>query len=144
MVGLDVESGGVGCGCGRSPGPGSSTKGEGTDQKEDERRQEARQVCRARWREELCEVLVGLPVCRHDDGWNGKTWNVWGEGWLCDDAPVTLVGVCESGVAENVSGDCDGRPVVSVMLRVSGVDVSGVGESEQSGFWENDVDHGFV
>ena len=80
-------------------------------------------------REELREVLVGLPVRCRDDGWNGKIWNVLGEGWLCDDAPVALVGMCESGVAENVSGDCDGRPVGSVMLQVSGVDVHVVGES---------------
>ena len=114
------------------------------DQKEDERRQEARQVYHAKWREELREVLVGLPARCRDDGWNGKIWNVLGEGWLCDDAPEALVGVCESGVAENVIGDCDGRPVVSVMLHVSGVDVHGVGESGQSGSWENDVDHGVV
>ena len=104
-------------------------------QKEDEWRQEARQVCRAKWREELSEVLAGLPVLCHDDGWNGKIWNVLGEGWRCDDAPggemvpEALVGVCESGVAENVNGDCDGRPVGSVMLQVSGVDVHVVGES---------------
>ena len=55
-------------------------------QKEDERRQEARQVCRAKWHEELSEVLAGLPVLCHDDGWNGKIWNVLGEGWRCDDA----------------------------------------------------------
>ena len=119
-------------------------------QKEDERRQEARQVCRAKWHEELSEVLAGLPVLCHDDGWNGKIWNVLGEGWRCDDAPggemvpEALVGVCESGVAENVNRDCDGRPVGSVMLQVSGVDVHGVGESGQSGSWENDVDHGVV
>ena len=119
-------------------------------QKGDERRQEARQVRRAKWREVLSEVLAGLPALCHDDGWNGKIWNVLGEGWRCDDAPggemvpEALVGVCESGVAENVNGDCDGRPVGSVMLQGSGVDVHGVGESGQSGSWENGVDHGVV
>ena len=94
-------------------------------------------MCRAKWQEEL---LFGLPVICRDDGWNDPIW----DGWLCDDAPGALFGVCESGVAENVSGDCDGRPVGSVMLQVSGVDVHGVGESGQSGSWANVVDHGVV
>ena len=90
-------------------------------QKEDERRQEARRVCRAKWHEVLNEVLGGLPVLCRDGGWNGKIWNVLWERWRCDDVlvvPEALVGVCESGVAENGSDDCDGRPVGSVMLQV--------------------------
>ena len=63
---------------------------------------------------------------------------------MCDDAPGALFGVCESGVAENVSGDCDGRPVGSVMLHEIGVDVLDGGENGQSGSWENDADHGAV
>ena len=61
---------------------------------------------------------------------------------VCRDAPGALSGVCESGVAENVSGDCDGRPVGSVMLHEIGVDVLDGGENGQSGSWENDADHG--
>ena len=57
---------------------------------------------------------------------------------------ILVFGVCESSVAENVNGDGDGRPVGSVMLHESGVDVPDVGENGLSGSWENDVDHGAV
>ena len=100
-------------------------------------------MCRVKWQEELLfgPPLAGMaPVVCRDDGWNDQIWG----GWVCDDAPGALFGVCESGVAENVSGDCDGRPVGSVMLHESGVDVPDGGESGQSGSWENDADHGVV
>ena len=113
-------------------------------QKEDERRLEARRVCRAKGHEVLTEVLGDRPVLCRDGGWNGKIWNVLWEGWRCDDALGAPVGVCESGVAENGIDDGDGRLVGSVMLQVNGVDVHGVGESGQSGSWENVVDHGVV
>ena len=65
-----------------------------------------------------------------------------GEDRLCDDAPDAHVDVCGNGVAENVSGDCDDHPAGIVKLQVSGVDDHGVGESGQSGSWENGVGHG--
>ena len=99
-------------------------------------------VFRANWH----VVLVGWCVVCRDR--NGKSGNVWGEGWWCGGVPgkrvrhVAVVGVCESGVAENVNGDCDGCPVGSVMLRVNGVDVPDVGENGQNGSWESGADHG--
>ena len=62
---------------------------------------------------------------------------------------TTLLGlplVCARAVslAENGIDDGDGRRGGSVMLQVSDVDVHGVGESGQSGSWENVVDHGVV
>ena len=82
----------------------------------------------------MVRLLSVVPVVCRDAGWNGQIWG----GWVCDDAPGALSGVCESGVAENVSGDCDGRPVGSVMLHEIGVDVP------DGGSWENDADHGAV
>ena len=52
--------------------------------------------------------------------------------------------VCGNGDVESVDDDCDGCPVGSVMLQVIGVDVHVVGESGQSGSWENDVDQNVV
>ena len=50
---------------------------------------------------------------------------------------LAAVGVRESGVAENVNGDCGGCPVGNVI----GVDVPDVGENEQNGSCVSDADH---
>ena len=113
------------------------------DQKEGEPRQEARRACRVKW----YVVLARLRVCCHEGGWMGGNENVVEEGWRYGDVPgrevvpAAVVGVCESGVAESVNGDCAGCPVGSVMLQVSNVGALDVGESGQSGSWENVVGH---
>ena len=117
---------------------------------EGEPRQEARRVHCAMWHEVVYEKSADLPVLCHDECWSGRIWIVLVGDWKCDDAPVecavpeALADVCGSGDVEDVNGDCDGYPVRSVMLQVIGVDVHGVGESGQSGSWENDVDHDVV
>ena len=55
---------------------------------------------------------------------------------------MAAVGVRESGVAENVNGDCGGCPVGNVMLQVTGADVPDVGENGQNGSCVSDADHG--
>ena len=86
-------------------------------------------------------------VCR-DGELSGRSGNVEGDDWKCGGVPgqwvfhVAAVGVCESGVAENVNGDCGGCPVGNVMLQVTGADVPDVGENGQNGSCVSDADHG--
>ena len=89
-------------------------------------------MCRVNWQEE--QLPGEIWICR-DGGWSAQTWG----GWVCDDVPGALFGVCESGVAESVIGDCGGRPVGNVMLHESDVDVR---DADGNGSWVSDVGRG--
>ena len=60
-------------------------------------------------------------------------------GWRSGDALVECAVPVSPGYVESVIGDCDGGSVGSVMPQVIGVDVHEVGESGQSGSWDENV-----